>query len=292
MSNVFTLVRISPRFTTGYCRCKSAQHDAPDWQSTSIRIKVGCRKALSRRPVSDVDDTTRRTPDGYRKYLRHKMFENQSPAAPGHRREHQVVAIIRKSSDPTNFVELGHVSPRISQPRIKKRSSISWNRGPDALGVEFGATDTEIILGKAGPSVIETHIRMGGDEIPALAFDATGVDLADCLVRQTLGEKVLSNILTVLAENRRARSSAIWFLAAPAAGELVDMSGLDEAGETEGVTEVKLLVRPGSTIGNLESSDARIADVRAIGKTPELAVNSARKCRGAPRVPVTDARCE
>jgi len=77
--------------------------------------------------------------------------------------------------------------------------------------VEFGATHTEIILGKAGPSVIETHIRMGGDEIPALAFDATGVDLADCLVRQTLGEKVLSNILTVLAENRRARSSASGF---------------------------------------------------------------------------------
>ena len=91
------------------------------------------------------------------------------------------------------------------------------------------------------------------------------------------GEKVLSHIRTVLAENRRARSSAIWFLAAPAAGELVDMSGLDEAGETEGVTEVKLLVRPGSTIGNLESSDSRIAYVRAVGKTPELAVNSARK---------------
>jgi L-amino acid ligase C-terminal domain 2 len=55
------------------------------------------------------------------------------------------------------------------------------------------------------------------------------------------------------------------------------MSGLDEAGETEGVTEVKLLVRPGRTIGNLESSDSRIAYVRAVGKTPELAVNSARK---------------
>jgi len=81
----------------------------------------------------------------------------------------------------------------------------------------------------------------------------------------------------VLAENRRARSSAIWFLTAPAAGELVDMSGLDGAGETEGVTEVKLLVRPGSTIGNLESSDSRIAYVRAVGRTPELAVNSARK---------------
>jgi hypothetical protein len=55
------------------------------------------------------------------------------------------------------------------------------------------------------------------------------------------------------------------------------MSGLDGAGETEGVTEVKLLVRPGSVVGNLESSDSRIAYVRAVGKTPEQAVNSARK---------------
>jgi hypothetical protein len=85
MSNVFTLLSgISPRFTTGYCRCTSP-HDAPDWQSTSIRSKVGCRKALSRRPVSDVDDNTRRTPDSYRKYLRHKMFENQSRQRPGSR---------------------------------------------------------------------------------------------------------------------------------------------------------------------------------------------------------------
>ena len=71
----------------------------------------------------------------------------------------------------------------------------------DALGVEFGATHTEIVLGDAGPRVIETHIRMGGDEIPALAFDATDVDLADCVVRQTVGEKVLPEIRAVLAKN-------------------------------------------------------------------------------------------
>ena len=89
---------------------------------------------------------------------------------------------------------------------------------------------------------------MGGDEIPALAFDATVSTSPTVSCRK--GKKVLSHIRTVLAENRRARSSAIWFLAAPAAGELVDMSGLDEAGETEGDTEVELFVRPGSTIGN------------------------------------------
>jgi biotin carboxylase len=169
------------------------------------------------------------------------------------------------------------VSPADLTTQDQKEIQYFVERVLDALGVEFGATHTEIVLGEAGPRVIETHIRMGGDEIPALAFDATGVDLADCVVRQTVGAKVLSDIRTVLAENRSARSSAIWLLAAPAAGELVDITGLDEAGETEGVTEVKLLVRPGSVVGNLESSDSRIAYVRAVGKTPEQAVNSARK---------------
>ena len=45
-----------------------------------------------------------------------------------------------------------------------------------------------------------------------------------------------------------------------------NVSGLDEAGDTE----VKLLVDPGRTIGALESSDSRVAYVRAVGKTADL----------------------
>jgi len=120
--------------------------------------------------------------------------------------------------------------------------------------------------------VIETHVRMGGDEISALVLDATGVDLAVCVVRQLVGEKVLADIRAVLHEERPAQCSAIWFVAAPVAAVLADVSGLDEAGDTEGVTEVKLLVDPGSTIGALESSDSRVAYVRAVGKTADLAV--------------------
>ena len=146
----------------------------------------------------------------------------------------------------------------------------------EALGVEFGATHTEIVLGPAGPRVIETHVRMGGDEIPALAFDATGVDLAEYVVRQTVGEKVLPEIRAVLAEERPARYSAIWFVAAPVAGVLADIGGLDEARKVKGVTEVQLLVRPGGTIGALESSASRVAYVRAVGETADAAVDAAR----------------
>jgi hypothetical protein len=92
-----------------------------------------------------------------------------------------------------------------------------------------------------------------------------------------VGENVLPEVRAALERGRPARCSAIWFAAAPVAGVLVNVSGLDEAGSTEGVTEVKLLVRPGSTIGPLESSDSRVAYVRAVGETAALAVSAARK---------------
>jgi biotin carboxylase len=190
--------------------------------------------------------------------------------------EHQVVSITRKFSDPTTFVELGHVASADLTAQQQSDVHDYVERVLEALGVEFGATHTEIVLTAAGPCVIETHVRMGGDEIPALTFDATGVDLAEYVVRQTVGEKVLPDIRAALAGDRPATRSAIWFVAAPAAGVLSDVSGLDEARTVPGVCAVELLVQPGSTIGALESSDSRVAYVRAVGETADLAVAAAR----------------
>jgi biotin carboxylase len=191
--------------------------------------------------------------------------------------EHQVVSITRKFSDPTTFVELGHVASADLSSEEQAEVYDYVERVLGALGVEFGATHTEIVLSEAGPRIIETHVRQGGDEIPALTFDATGVDFAECVVRQTVGEKVLPDIRAVLAEDRPACCSAIWFVAAPVAGVLADVNGVDEARNVKGVTEVQLLVRPGSAIGPLESSDSRVACVRAVGETADLAVNAARE---------------
>ncbi|QHE68553.1 ATP-grasp domain-containing protein [Rhodococcus sp. WAY2] len=194
--------------------------------------------------------------------------------------EHQVVAITRKFSDPATFVELGHVAPAELSAAEEEQVHTYVERLLDALGVEFGATHTEIVLGSQGPKVIETHVRMGGDEIPALAFDATGVDLADCVVRQTVGEKVLPGIRAVLAEERPGRCSAIWFAAAPVAGVLTEVGGLDDARNVDGVTEVQSLVRPGSRVEVLESSDSRVAYARALGDTAEQALVAAREAVG------------
>ncbi|MGW8330069.1 ATP-grasp domain-containing protein [Streptomyces sp. NPDC055897] len=191
--------------------------------------------------------------------------------------DHQIVAITRKYSDPVNFVELGHVSPAPLGPAQQKQVHDYVERILNALGIENGATHTEVVLGDAGPQVIETHVRMGGDEIPALAHDVTGVDIADCLIRHTLGEQVLPGIRATLAEPRTPRSSAIWFAALPAPGVLATTTGLDEAREVPGVTEVQPLVSVDATTGTLESSESRVAHARAVAPTAEEALSAARE---------------
>ncbi|MFI0982566.1 ATP-grasp domain-containing protein [Streptomyces sp. NPDC021093] len=191
--------------------------------------------------------------------------------------EHQVLAVTRKFSDPATFVELGHVSPAELTDAREKEIRAYAERVLDALDVRYGPTHTEIVLGAEGPRCIETHLRMGGDRIPYLTRDSTGVDLAECTVRQTVGEAVLPGIRAVLAEPREPVCHAIWFAALPAAGVLTGTSGLDEARAVPGVTEVDLLVDPGSTVGGLDSSWSRVGYARACGPTEDAAVGAARE---------------
>ncbi|AVV41391.1 carboxylate--amine ligase [Streptomyces sp. P3] len=195
--------------------------------------------------------------------------------------EHVCVAITRKYSDPDRFVELGHVVPAPLPPETEDEVRGYVPRVLDALDIAFGATHTEIVLTEAGPRVIETHLRMGGDEIPALVRSATGVDLADLVARQAAGERVLPGLRKELADGRTPAAAAIWFAAAPAAGVLTSVEGVDEARRTAGVEEVVVQAEPGTVCAGLESSEERLAFARAAGASAEEAVGSARAALAA-----------
>ncbi|MEU8888659.1 ATP-grasp domain-containing protein [Streptomyces sp. NPDC048442] len=190
--------------------------------------------------------------------------------------EHVMVAITRKYSDPQSFVELGHVAPA-DLSDVDTKAIHDYVPGIlDALGITFGPTHTEVILTPKGPRLIETHVRMGGDMIPTLALEATGVDIDDCTARQTLGEQVLPAIRATLEEETGRDCSAIWFAALDAPGTLEEVHGLTEARALPGVTEVDLMLRPGAKVGTLESSVSRVAYARASAPTQEQAVRAAR----------------
>ncbi|MFE9094095.1 ATP-grasp domain-containing protein [Streptomyces sp. NPDC007264] len=203
-----------------------------------------------------------------------------SVEAVSERGEHEVVAITRKYSDPATFVELGHVSPAELPEERRREIHACVASVLDALGVTFGVTHTEVVLASAGPRVIETHVRMGGDEIPALTLDATGVDLDECALRQTLGERVLPGVRAALAARREPRSSAIWFAVLGTRGVLGDVAGLDEARAVPGVTGVEVTARPGKEAGGLTSSESRVAYARALGASAGEAVDAARRAVG------------
>jgi biotin carboxylase len=193
--------------------------------------------------------------------------------------EHVVVAVTRKYSDPVSLVELGHVMPAPLAPERQEQIHSYVVAALDALGVESGPTHTEIVLTESGPRIIETHLRVGGDEIWNMVTDATGVDLVEYQLRQCVGEKVLPDVRAALAAPVRApRAEAIWFAGAPAAGTLVEITGA-EGPHAEGV-QLDLLGTAGRTLGGLQSSDSRLAQARAHADTAEQALALAREAIG------------
>jgi biotin carboxylase len=182
--------------------------------------------------------------------------------------EHCVVAVTRKFSDPVTLVELGHVVPAGLPAEVTDAVGRHTLRVLDALGVRHGVGHTELVLTADGPRVIETHLRLAGDEIPYLVRDATGVDLVRCVVRQTLGERVISEVRRTLAADAR-QVQAIWFGVAPCAGTLVRVEGADAS--------VVRQVPDGTPVTGLRDSGSRILFARAAGPDPDTALARARE---------------
>lgn len=187
--------------------------------------------------------------------------------------EHVILAVTAKYTDPVTRVELGHVVPAPLAEEVRDEIERVTLGVLAVLGVESGATHTEFVVTPAGPRVVETHVRMGGDEIWELVHGATGVDLIDAQLRQCVGEKVLPDVKQVLAAPREPRAEAVWFAVPPPVGVLVEIEGV--AADDDAVVGVG--VRPGDTFTGLVSSYSRPVSVRCGAATAEEAVRRARE---------------
>lgn len=194
-------------------------------------------------------------------------------------REHVVVAITRKYSDPVSLVELGHVMPAPLEPGQEAEMAAHVIDALDALGVEFGPAHTEVILTERGPRIIETHVRTGGDEIWDMVTGATGVDLIEGQLRQVLGERVLPGIRAILADpDRVRRCEAVWFAGAPAEGTLIEVVGA--GAEYPENVHVVVTGAAGTELNGLQEGDSRLARARAHGATAAEALALAREAIG------------
>ncbi len=203
--------------------------------------------------------------------------------------EHEILCVTQKFSDAVTFVELGHVAPAQLPEATEAAIRELIPAVLDALGIRFGPSHTEIVLTVNGPVIIETHTRVGGDEIPELVADVTGADLLQLAVSQVLGVRVLPQLRERLGRPGPAAASAIWFGAAAVEGQLSALQGLEDARRIEGVTEVEALVAEGSTVERLASSRSRIVSARATGEDAASAIERARHAVASVRATITTA---
>ncbi|GHH56992.1 hypothetical protein GCM10018773_63730 [Streptomyces candidus] len=180
---------------------------------------------------------------------------------------HTVVAVTGKETG-HGVVELGHVVPaRLDDGELSAVAS-TVEALLEAVGLVDGPAHTELILTAAGPRVVESHSRRGGDRINDLVRLVHGIDLEEATYRLALEGDALPQ------PGEPEGAAAIRFLVA-APGTVTSVTGTAQAEAADGVVQVDVQVEPGDTVHELRWSEDRCGYVVVHAADTEAAVRRA-----------------
>jgi biotin carboxylase len=176
------------------------------------------------------------------------------------------VALTDKLTD-EQFLETGHQQPTAHPQSVFDAAAAIAAQSLPLLGIDNAVTHTEFrVSATRGPVLIETHTRMGGDQIHVLTRLTTGVDLADLMVAFSIGETVDAHPAP------QGRGAAIRFSTGrPGRVRAVQLPSRTAQPGIEAVFTPSI----GRQFSGLSASRERQAYVIASAPTPELAGASA-----------------
>jgi len=99
---------------------------------------------------------------------------------------HTVVACTQKILGP-RFIEVGHVVPAQLDSAMRREVTELTTALLDSVGITEGPTHTEYKLTPSGPRILESHNRIGGDNITDLVRIVYGVDFERLAIGVPLG---------------------------------------------------------------------------------------------------------
>lgn len=171
----------------------------------------------------------------------------------------------KHTGDPLHFVELGHVLPTSIHQDRRAEIIDTATRGVLALGLTGGCYHVEIKLTPAGPVIIETNGRPGGDHIATVLLkEAFGVDVFDALLDFYLGR-------AMRVTKQFEKACAIGFFTAARPGTLDCVAHWDNVVNDPRVLSAELYVKPGDAIGPPRDSVSRLGHVIATASQSALA---------------------
>jgi biotin carboxylase len=177
-------------------------------------------------------------------------------------------------------IEIGHTVPADVSAELTERLLAATDRALASVGFGTGFVHCEwIVDGSGEPCLVECAGRMPGDGIIDLIEYAWDVKIVEAYLDLMRGRPVEG--LPASAP----RAGAVWFLH-PGAGEVVDVTGVEEAEASENVLGVSVVVHKGDTVGDLRSSWDRVAMVEAGGSTTDEALRTAQQALELIRIQV------
>ncbi|WP_269856774.1 ATP-grasp domain-containing protein [Streptomyces sp. RPT161] len=186
---------------------------------------------------------------------------------------HRILAITEKmTTGAPHFVETGHTLPVHLDPADQAAIGDLVTATLDAAGYRYGPSHTEVMLTAAGPRLIESHGRPGGDRISDMLELALGEDVFEQAMANVLG-------LPAPTEATRTRVAGIRYVTFDRAAAMPVIDTAPVAA-LPGVAEVSVCVPAGEYPPEIRKSGDRHGFVVATGDTRDgLEHNLARAVR-------------
>ncbi|MFJ9810790.1 ATP-grasp domain-containing protein [Streptomyces sp. NPDC101158] len=179
---------------------------------------------------------------------------------------HVVVAVTEKLTSEDHFAELGHAVPARLADTDRQRLTDAVAGFLTAMGVTDGPSHTEIRLSSRGPVVIESHNRLGGDNIVELVEATYGIDMI------AYGAAWPLRLTEPLSESPAPRGAAVMRAILREPGTVTEVSGVDKVRARPDVLIAQVSVRPGDTVRPLRDNWDRLGSVVATAADTDSAV--------------------
>jgi biotin carboxylase len=177
---------------------------------------------------------------------------------------HVVIAVTEKET--LGAVEIRHAMPARLEPGVERNIVDCVTRFLDTIGLRHGPSHTELRVSPAGPRIIESHNRVGGDRISELVHAAYGIDVDTYAVGWPFR---LVDELTQRPAPLQA--AATRFLSGPP-GVVTAVDGADEVLAHPDVVALDVTVAPGDDLRPLSDSWDRPGQVVVTGRSTGEAI--------------------
>nr|WP_317633476.1 ATP-grasp domain-containing protein [Streptomyces sp. HUAS 15-9] len=230
---------------------------------------LGVRKIRSVAEVDEVWDWL--SSFGIGTFMVEELLEGREVSVEtfSYRGEHHVLAVTGKETG-GGVVELGHVVPAPLGMADQRAVADFTAAVLDTVGVAEGTAHTELILTAAGPRVVESHARCGGDRITKLVELSTGIDMEE------LPFHLLDTTGFTVPSPEAKGAAAIRFLTAEP-GRVVTVEGVEKARAHEAVIELDVKVQEGDLVRPLHWSEDRCGYVLVHAASTSEAIAQADK---------------